>query len=86
MPHVSTCSYFQRKKESYYLQIQLQHLVLCSLLSAYRLNGLSPQVRSNGTISLEDRLRSLLSSPNPGGHEGEVRALKMCASYHTGCI
>jgi len=35
-------------------------------------DNLSPSlVRSNGTISLEDRLRSLLNSPNPGGHAGE---------------
>ncbi|XP_078349255.1 uncharacterized protein LOC144634229 isoform X2 [Oculina patagonica] len=32
---------------------------------------LSSLIRSNGTISLEDRLRSLLSSPNPGGQAGE---------------
>jgi len=32
---------------------------------------LSSLIRSNGTISLEDRLRSLLSTPNPGGQAGE---------------
>lgn len=34
--------------------------------------NLSPsQMRANGAIPLEDRLRSLLSSPNPGGLPGE---------------
>ncbi|PFX19168.1 Neuron navigator 3 [Stylophora pistillata] len=31
----------------------------------------NPQVRTNGTISLEERLKTLLSSPNPGGQAGE---------------
>lgn len=31
----------------------------------------NPQIRTNGTISLEERLKTLLSSPNPGGQAGE---------------